>query len=70
MSPELFAAHSAFEMVKKGKSFRDAYVDVGANLDKIKVDKTNIIKMLKESRHQGGTGNLQLGKLRRDLEKL
>ncbi|MFH1533559.1 MAG: argininosuccinate lyase [Nitrospirota bacterium] len=70
MSPELFAAHKAFEMVKKGKSFRDAYIDVGANLNKIKIDKANIVKMLKESRHQGGTGNLQLGKLRRELKKL
>lgn len=70
MSPELFAAHKAFEMVKKGKSFRDAYIDVGRNLDKIKIDKNNIVKMLKESRHQGGTGNLQLGKLRRELKKL
>ncbi len=70
MNPELFAAHKAFEMVKKGKSFRDAYIDVGANLDKIKIDKKNIVKMLKESRHQGGTGNLQLGKLRRELTKL
>jgi argininosuccinate lyase len=70
MSPELFAAHKAFEMVKKGKSFRDAYINVGRNLDKIKIDKANIVKMLKESRHQGGTGNLQLGRLRRELKKL
>ncbi len=70
MSPELFAAHKAFELVKKGSSFRDAYVEVGANLDKIKVDKTNIVKMLKESKHQGGTGNLQLNKLMDEVKKL
>ena len=70
MSPELFSAHKAFELVKKGSSFRDAYIEVGANLDKIKIDKSNIVKVLKESKHQGGTGNLQLGKLKRELKKL
>lgn len=70
MNPELFAAHKAFEMVKKGKSFRDAYVEVGANLGGIKVDKDNIVKMLKESRHQGGTGNLQLNKIKREADRL
>ncbi len=70
MSPELFAAHKAFEMVKKGSSFRDAYVKVGANLDKIEINKKEIVKMLKESKHQGGTGNLQLSKLKRSISKL
>lgn len=36
MTPGLFAAHKAFEQVKKGVPFRDAYIEVGANLDKIK----------------------------------
>jgi argininosuccinate lyase len=70
MSHELFAAHKAFEMVKQGLSFRDAYIEVGANLDKIEIDKENIVKMLKESRHQGGVGNLQLGKIREEVNKL
>lgn len=71
MTPELFAAHKAFEMVKKqGISFRDAYVKVGANLDKIKIDKKEIAAMLKESKHQGGTGNLQLDKLKKEIKKL
>jgi argininosuccinate lyase len=68
MSPELFAAHKAFEMVKQGLSFRDAYVEVGKTLDKIKIDKNEIVKMLKESKHQGGTGNLQLDKLLKEIE--
>jgi len=63
MTPELFAAHKAFEMVKGGMSFRDAYIEIGANLNKIKVSKDEITKMLKQSKHQGGTGNLQLDKL-------
>lgn len=70
MSPELFAAHKAFEMVKEGMSFRDAYVKIGANLDKIVIDKTQIEHMLKESKHQGGTGNLQLDKLQKEIESL
>lgn len=70
MSPELFAAHKAFELVKQGSSFRDAYIEVGANLDKLSFDKTTIDAMLKESKHQGGVANLQLDKLREELRKL
>lgn len=70
MTPELFATHKAFELVKKGKMFRDAYREVGLNLDKIKIDKDNIVKMLKESKHQGGAGNLQLDKLKKEAQEL
>jgi argininosuccinate lyase len=63
MSPELFAAHKAFELVKRGLSFRDAYVRIGQNLDKIEIDKDSIVQMLKESKHQGGVGNLNLDAL-------
>jgi len=70
MTPELFATHKAFELVKKGKNFRDAYREVGLHLDEIKVDKNNIVKMLKESKHQGGAGNLQLDKLMEEAKKL
>jgi len=71
MTPEMFAAHKAFEMVKKeGMSFRDAYVKIGANLDKLRIDEKDISRMLKESRHQGGTGNLQLNKLAAEIKSL
>jgi len=70
MTPELFAAHMAFRMVKEGKSFRDAYVEIGANLDKITIDPKEIEAMLKESKHQGGTGNLQLAKLEKEITKM
>jgi len=70
MTPELFATHVAFEKVKQGESFRDAYVEVGQNLDKIVIDKNNIEKMLKESRHQGGAGNLQLDKIKEAAKSL
>jgi len=70
MSPEMFAAHKAFEKVKQGESFRDAYVEVGSNLDKISIDKNSIQEMLKQSEHQGGVGNLQLDKLYEQVKDL
>ena len=70
MTPQLFAAHKAFEQVKKGVPFRDAYIEVGANLDKIEVSPKEMEKMLKDSTHQGGTGNLGLNKLEKELQKL
>lgn len=70
MTPGLFAAHKAFEQVKKGVPFRDAYIEVGANLDKIKVTPKEVEKMLKESTHQGGTGNLGLDKLEKEIAAL
>ncbi|MBT4917572.1 argininosuccinate lyase [Candidatus Peregrinibacteria bacterium] len=70
MSPELFSAHKAFELVKEGKTFREAYVEVGQNLDKIEIDKDSIVAMLKESKHQGGVGNLQLDMLLEEVEKM
>ena len=70
MTPELFAAHKAFEQVKKGVTFRDAYIEVGANLDKIKVTPDDIKRMLKESTHQGGTGNLGLDRLKKEIDIL
>lgn len=70
MSPHLFAAHKAFEMVKDGMSFRDAYQEVGSQLDSLEVDKESIVDMLKLSTHQGGTGNLQLEKTEARLKEL
>lgn len=69
LTPELFAAHKAFELVKEGKSFRDAYNEVGGNLDKIKIDKNEIEKMLKQSTHRGGCGNLGLDELENALQR-
>jgi len=70
MTPELFAAHKAFEMVKKGMAFRDAYIEVGANLDKIHVSNSELDKFLRDSKHQGGTGNLGLDRIEKDLKNL
>ena len=68
--PGLFAAHKAFEKVKEGMTFRDAYREVGSNIAEINVNSKEIDKWLKMSQHQGGTGNLQLDRVARQLEEL
>ncbi|MBT6068244.1 hypothetical protein HOG48_00650 [Candidatus Peregrinibacteria bacterium] len=68
--PGLFAAHKAFEKVKEGMTFRDAYREVGSNIAGINVDAADVAEMLKMSKHQGGTGNLGLDKVAEDIEKL
>ena len=68
--PGLFAAHKAFEKVKEGMTFRDAYREIGDNISKIKVTEGHINRWLKMSTHQGGTGNLQLDMIEREIKKL
>lgn len=68
--PGLFAAHKAFAKVKEGMTFRDAYREVGSNINKIDVTEKDINKWLKMSTHQGGTGNLRLNKIEKDIKKL
>ena len=69
-APGMFAAHKAFEKVNEGMSFRDAYREVGSNMDKIKVTKEEINKWLEMSTHQGGTGNLGLDKIKKEIQTL
>lgn len=58
MTKELYATHAAYELVKKGMAFRDAYIKIGKSLDKLlQYDSQEILKM---SDHIGGTGNLNL----------
>ncbi|MBN2096755.1 argininosuccinate lyase [Candidatus Peregrinibacteria bacterium] len=68
--PGLFAAHKAFEKVKEGMTFRDAYREVGSNISKIDVTGKDIDRWLKMSTHQGGTGNLRLDKVEREIKSL
>ncbi|MFA6528941.1 MAG: argininosuccinate lyase [Candidatus Gracilibacteria bacterium] len=68
--PGLFAAHKAFEKVKEGMTFRDAYREIGSNIDKIKVTEKDVNKWLKMSTHQGGTGNLGLDKIEKEIKAL
>jgi len=68
--PGLFAAHKAFEKVKEGITFRDAYREVGSGIGEIKVTKEDIDRWLRMSTHQGGTGNLQLDKIEKQIREL
>jgi len=68
--PGLFAAHKAFDKVREGMTFRDAYREVGSHIDKIKVTEKDINRWLKMSTHQGGTGNLRLDMVEKQIKKL
>ncbi len=70
MTPELFATHKAFSLVKSGMPFRDAYFEVGNHLKELTIDKKSIVGMLKESKHKGGAGNLRLKELIEEIERL
>ena len=70
MTPELFATHKAFELVKNGMPFRDAYFEIGNHLSELTVDKGSIVKMLKESKHRGGAGNLGLNELIAEIKRM
>jgi argininosuccinate lyase len=69
-SPGLFAAHKAFELVKEGMTFRDAYREIGSNISKIKIDAKEVHEMMKLSTHQGGTNNLGLDKLQKEIDRM
>lgn len=69
-SPGLFAAHKAFEKVKEGMTFRDAYREIGSNISEIKVTEEDVAKWMKMSTHQGGTGNLGLDKVEKEIKKM
>ena len=68
--PGLFAAHKAFEKVKEGMTFRDAYREVGSHIADIKVTEEDVNRWLKMSTHQGGTGNLGLGRVEAEIQEL
>ncbi len=68
--PGLFAAHKAFERVKEGMTFRDAYREIGANIDKINVTEEDINRWLEMSTHQGGTGNLGIDRIEKEINTL
>ena len=64
-TPELFAADEALEMAARGVPFRDAYKQVGLNLDKLanRDPRENILSKT----HLGAPGNLGLEGLREQL---
>ncbi len=64
---ELYATYAAYELVKKGVPFREAYLEVGQNLNKLSIIKDKLV--LKQSNHLGGIGNLNLNQAINDLIK-
>ena len=64
-SAEIFSADEAYELVKKGMTFRDAYLEVGNALNndeksKHIVNKEIIVNNIKNKKNIGHTGNVGL----------
>ena len=57
-TPDIFATDEALRLVASGKSFRDAYKEVGLNLDKLSNE--DPVKALKKRTSTGTPGNLNL----------
>ena len=57
-TPDIFATDEALRLVASGKSFRDAYKEVGLNLDKLKNE--DPVKALKKRTATGTPGKLNL----------
>ena len=56
--PEIFATDYAIQLVKDGTPFREAYREVGLNLDKL--EKMDPYKAITEKNYSGAQGNLRL----------
>ncbi|MDO8583292.1 MAG: argininosuccinate lyase [bacterium] len=67
MTPELYATHTAYQLVKNGMPFREAYRKIENSLDDL--EPVNPSEVLKMSRHIGGTANLQNKAMKKDLLK-
>lgn len=65
---EIYAADYANELVQQGMTFRDAYKEVGENLDKL--EGRDVHENIKSKTHLGATGNLGLAHYRAQLKKL
>jgi len=65
---EIFATDEAIKMVLSGKSFRDAYRDVGTNLEQVEI--MSPLEGIKTRTSTGTAGNLRLDKLEKALSTL
>lgn len=64
LTPEIFAAHKAFRLVQEGVPFREAYHQAAGDFT---LEEEATKKFLKMSLHAGGTGNLGLIKLKKEI---
>ena len=67
MTPELYATHVVYELVKDGVSFREAYKEVEDKIDNL--PSFNPYEVLKMSKHIGGTANLQNVVMKKELTR-
>ncbi len=67
-TPDIYATDYALELVAGGASFRDAYREVGLNLDAL--ESRDPVESLKTRTYPGTTGNLNLGPARDALTGL
>ena len=65
-TPEIYATHFAYKLVGKGLPFRDAYIKIKNNLDKI--SSPDPVQFLKLSNHSGGTNNLKLNLIQKETD--
>ena len=67
-TPEIFATDAALELVANGVSFRDAYVEVGLNVDKL--GQRDALESILARTHLGSTGNLGLELVAKEIDEL
>jgi len=64
-TPDIFATDAAYELVKNGQTFRDAYRQVGLHLEDLKGRDPH--QTIADRTHTGAAGNLGLDGLRAEL---
>lgn len=67
LTPELFATHAAYKLVKKDIPFREAYKKISQSLDKL--PEFDFKEIIEESNHLGGLGNLGLEESAEKIEE-
>jgi argininosuccinate lyase len=67
-TPDIYATDYALELVAQGQSFRDAYREVGLNLDKLA--HRDPVESLKTRTYPGTTGNLNIAPQSEALEEI
>ncbi|NYT13225.1 MAG: argininosuccinate lyase [Candidatus Methanofastidiosa archaeon] len=66
-TPEVYATDRVLELVKEGVPFRDAYKDVGINLESL--NNKDPVENIKSKTHIGATGNLGLDKIEKIIKE-
>ena len=66
--PEIYATDEALRYVEKGMSFRDAYKEVGLNIEKL-IDE-DPEKVIASRTYEGTTGNLNLAAVKSEKERI